>query len=194
MPTLELPEPYDFDISTRALPRVRARPREPLARGRAAPGRRRARGADRVGARRLSTSTPLDAATEPVVRHYLWRPVRARRLLRVLRERPGARAPRHRLRGLRPPLNPDPFETLVTSITAQQVSLFSAFAVRNRLIERFGTRAELAWAFPDAAAARGGGRGRAHGARVLAPEGEYVIGIARASVDWVELATLPTRR
>ena len=45
------------------------------------------------------------------------------------------------LRGLRPPIAVEPFETLVTSITAQQVSLFAAFAVRNSLIERFGVRA-----------------------------------------------------
>src|SRR5712692_5236062 len=52
------------------------------------------------------------------------------------------------LRGFRPPLAPDPFESLVTSITAQQVSLFAAFAIRNRLIERYGKRAERAYAFP----------------------------------------------
>src|SRR5690242_14085963 len=33
------------------------------------------------------------------------------------------------LAGFRPPLAPDPFEALVTSITAQQVSLFAAFAI-----------------------------------------------------------------
>ena len=43
-----------------------------------------------------------------------------------------------RLAGLRPPLLPDPFESLVTSISAQQVSLRSALAIRNRLVERFG--------------------------------------------------------
>src|SRR5205823_4947830 len=42
------------------------------------------------------------------------------------------------LRGFRPPIGPDPFETLVTSITAQQVSLASAFAIRSRMIERLG--------------------------------------------------------
>jgi DNA-3-methyladenine glycosylase II len=97
----------------------------------------------------------------------------------------------HRLRGLRPPLNTDPYETLVTSITAQQVSLFSAFAVRNRLIERFGTRAELAWAFPTQerlAAAREDELTELGFSRRKA---EYVIGIARAGVDWAELATLP---
>src|SRR5690606_27132000 len=55
-----------------------------------------------------------------------------------------------RLAGFRPPLSPDPFESLVTSITAQQVSLHAAFAIRNRLIERFGEPGELAYAFPTA--------------------------------------------
>jgi DNA-3-methyladenine glycosylase II len=97
----------------------------------------------------------------------------------------------HRLRGLRPPLNPDPYETLVTSITAQQVSLRSAFAVRTRLIERFGARAEHAWAFPTEerlAAAREEELTEVGFSRRKA---EYVVGVARAGVDWVELATLP---
>ena len=49
-----------------------------------------------------------------------------------------------RLRGFRPPIAPDPFETLVTSITAQQVSLASAFAIRSRMIERLGEEASFA--------------------------------------------------
>src|SRR6476659_6628993 len=55
---------------------------------------------------------------------------------------------REPLAGYRPPLAPDPWEMLVTLITAQQVSLHSAFAVRARLTERFGVRHEHAWAFP----------------------------------------------
>lgn len=58
-----------------------------------------------------------------------------------------ARAP-----GLRPPLVADPFEMLVTSVTAQQVSLHSACAMRNRLVRRHGVRHELdgaeVWRFP----------------------------------------------
>src|SRR6185503_18176171 len=53
------------------------------------------------------------------------------------------------LRGLRPPLAPDPFESLVTSITAQQVSLHAAFAIRSRFVERFGIRAGRVWSFPS---------------------------------------------
>jgi 3-methyladenine DNA glycosylase/8-oxoguanine DNA glycosylase len=72
-----------------------------------------------------------------------------------------ARAP-----GLRPPLVADPFESLVTSVTAQQVSLHAAFAIRSRFVRRFGREAELdgvqVWAFPrqeDVAGADLGGVG-----------------------------------
>jgi 3-methyladenine DNA glycosylase/8-oxoguanine DNA glycosylase len=53
-----------------------------------------------------------------------------------------------RLRGLRPPLVPDPFESLVTTVIAQQVSLRSALAIRNRLVRRFGAAGTVAAAFP----------------------------------------------
>lgn len=96
-----------------------------------------------------------------------------------------------RLRGLRPPLAPDPFEALVTSITAQQVSLRAAFAIRNRLIEAFGVPFEHAFAFPtrerialaDPAAlvALGFSRRKA----------EYTVGLARSDLDLGSLAGLP---
>jgi len=134
---------------------------------------------------------PFDAETEPVVRavlglafdlepFYAWAAGDA-----VL-------APIvPRLAGFRPSLSPDPFEFLVGAIASQQVSLFSALAVRNRLVERYGERAERAWAFPS--------RERLAGARVdeLAALGftrrkaEYVVGLARADIDLDALAALP---
>lgn len=87
------------------------------------------------------------------------------------------------LRGFRPPLVPDPFETLVTSITAQQISLRAAFSIRNRLIETFGekhavahafpTRERLALVRPEEIVAVGFSRRKA----------EYVVGLARAELD-----------
>jgi 3-methyladenine DNA glycosylase/8-oxoguanine DNA glycosylase len=47
-----------------------------------------------------------------------------------------------RAAGFRPPLLPDPFEMLVTAVTAQQVSLKAAAAIRNRFTQRFGQRVE----------------------------------------------------
>ena len=78
---------------------------------------------------------------------------------------------RVRFAGLRPPLAPDPFESLVTSITAQQVSLRSAFAMRSRMIERFGERAGRAWAFPTRERIARADGGRAVRGRLLAPQG-----------------------
>lgn len=55
------------------------------------------------------------------------------------------------LRGMRPFLVPDPFEMIVSAITAQQISLHAALAVRNRFVERFGRQHGLVYAFPTAA-------------------------------------------
>jgi 3-methyladenine DNA glycosylase/8-oxoguanine DNA glycosylase len=65
-----------------------------------------------------------------------------------------ARAP-----GFRPPLSADPFESLVIAVTAQQISLRAACAIRNRFVQRFGVRHELdgvqVWAFPRQEAVAG---------------------------------------
>jgi DNA-3-methyladenine glycosylase II len=95
------------------------------------------------------------------------------------------------LRGFRPPLVPDPFEALVTSITAQQISLRAAFSIRNRLIAAFGERHAVAHAFPT--------RERLAAARpeeIVAVgfsrrKAEYVIGLARSELDLDGLGLLP---
>lgn len=94
------------------------------------------------------------------------------------------------LRGLRPPLAPDPFEALVTSITAQQISLRAAFAVRNRLIQAFGEPGRRAYAFPAREALA-----RARPERLLAlgfsrRKADYVLGLARSQLDLEGLAAL----
>jgi DNA-3-methyladenine glycosylase II len=96
-----------------------------------------------------------------------------------------------RLRGLRPPVAPDPFESLVTSITAQQVSLHAAFAIRSRFVQAFGVQTGRVWSFPardrialaheDELFALGFSRRKA----------EYVLGLARSDVDFGALALLP---
>jgi 3-methyladenine DNA glycosylase/8-oxoguanine DNA glycosylase len=96
-----------------------------------------------------------------------------------------------RLRGFRPPLTPDPFEALVTAITAQQVSLFSAFAIRNRLITRFGIRAERAYAFPTAERLSSADEGQLVELGFSRRKADYVLGLARSEPDWAALAGLP---
>ena len=94
------------------------------------------------------------------------------------------------LRGLRPPLAPDPFEALVSSITAQQVSLRAAFAIRSRLIVRFGEPAARAYAFPkpDTLAAASADELTALG--FSRRKAEYVLALARSDLDLVGLAAL----
>jgi DNA-3-methyladenine glycosylase II len=96
-----------------------------------------------------------------------------------------------KLRGLRAAQLPDAFEMLVTSITAQQVSLRAALAIRRRFVERFGVPGDLAWAFPgrDAVA-------RAEPEELVATgfsrrKSEYTVGLARSDLDLEALADLP---
>jgi DNA-3-methyladenine glycosylase II len=190
MGLLRLPEPFDFELSTErfrafgpdlanlwvdgALHRV--------------VGRRELRIEAARGGVRVE---PLDPETRPVARKlvgaefdldgfYAW--ARKDAVLRRLTKA---------LAGFRPPLAPDQFETLVTSITAQQVSLHAAFAIRNRLIERFGRRVGSAYAFPAAKRLR-----RATQDELLAlgfshRKAEYVLGLAQEPVDFGALDGLP---
>ena len=134
---------------------------------------------------------PLDDATEPVVRVLLGLDVDLEPFYSFAAGDPVLAEAVRALQGFRPPLAPDPFEALVTSITAQQVSLQSAFAVRSRFVDRFGVPAEHAAAFPTReriAAAREDDLTEVGFSRRKA---EYVLGIARADLDFEELSSLP---
>jgi DNA-3-methyladenine glycosylase II len=96
-----------------------------------------------------------------------------------------------RLRGFRPPLAPEPFEMLVGAISAQQVSLRSALAVRNRFVERFGARAGLAYAFPSAERAAGAAPEELTALGFSRRKADYILGLARAELDWDALSRAP---
>jgi DNA-3-methyladenine glycosylase II len=96
-----------------------------------------------------------------------------------------------RLHGFRPPLQPDPFEALVTSITAQQVSLFSAVAIRNRLIERLGERVGVAWAFPTRERIAAAHEDELFAVGFTHRKAEYAGALARSEVDLHALSLLP---
>ncbi|MGN6798753.1 MAG: DNA-3-methyladenine glycosylase family protein [Gaiellaceae bacterium] len=95
-----------------------------------------------------------------------------------------------RLHGFRPPLQPNPFEALVSSITAQQVSLFSAVAIRNRLIERFGERIGDAWAFPTRARIAQAHEDELFAVGFTHRKAEYAVALARSDIDLDSLALL----
>jgi DNA-3-methyladenine glycosylase II len=134
---------------------------------------------------------PLDEAIEPVVTHLLGVDLDLDGFRAFAQGEEVLAATVRRFPGFRPPLAPDPFEALVSSITAQQVSLHAAFAVRSRFIDRFGEPAERAVAFPTRERVA-----RASEKELLAlgfsrRKAEYVLGVARVDLDFDALGDLP---
>jgi len=187
---VEITEPFDFVLSTarfRAFGLDRATVWEDGALYRAVGGRE-----VRIVAAEAGVEVePLDAEAEPVVRKLLgldfdlpafaaW--AAGEELLAPV----VARFP-----GFRPTLAPDPFEMLVGAITAQQVSLFAAVAIRNRLVERFGERVGRVWAFPPRDRLAAVSEDDLFALGFSRRKAEYVIALARSELDLAGLALHP---
>ena len=99
-----------------------------------------------------------------------------------------------RFAGYRPTLAPDPFEMLVGAITAQQVSLFAALAIRNRLVERLGERVGRVWAFPARERVAAASEEELFSLGFSRRKAEYVIGLARSDLDLAGAGSSPRRR
>jgi 3-methyladenine DNA glycosylase/8-oxoguanine DNA glycosylase len=95
-----------------------------------------------------------------------------------------------RFAGFRPTLAPNPFEMLVGAITAQQVSLFAALAIRNRLVERLGERVGRVWWFPTRERVAAASEEELFSLGFSRRKAEYVIGLARSDLDLPALALL----
>ena len=87
------------------------------------------------------------------------------------------------LAGFRPPILGDPFESLVSSITAQQVSLMAALAIRTRLVERYGVKHEHAWEFPARERIAAAEPGELVALGFSNRKAEYSVGLARSDLD-----------
>lgn len=96
-----------------------------------------------------------------------------------------------RFAGYRPTLAADPFEMLVGAITAQQVSLFAAGAIRSRFVERFGERVGRVWAFPTREEVAAASEEELFSLGFSRRKAEYVVGLARSDLDLTALALLP---
>ena len=135
---------------------------------------------------------PLDAEIEAEVGTLLGLPFDLDAFYRWARRAdPVVRRVAAALAGFRPPLAPSPFESLVTSISAQQVSLFAAFAIRNRLIERYGERGEHAFSFPTRERLAAADEDELFSLGFSRRKAEYVVGLARSDLDLDALAGLP---
>jgi DNA-3-methyladenine glycosylase II len=134
---------------------------------------------------------PLDAETEPVVRVLLGLGFELEPFYAWAASDEVLGPVTRRLPGFRPSLAPDPFEMLVGAITAQQVSLFAAVAIRNRMIERFGRRLGVVWEFPTRDALAGAREEDLVASGFSRRKAEYTVGLARSEVDLHALAGLP---
>jgi DNA-3-methyladenine glycosylase II len=186
---LELPQPYDFELST---------------------GRFRAFGPDRAnlwldGALyravdghevRITAAPggvdvePLDTASQPVVLTLLGVPFDLDAFRTFATTEPVLSRVVAALPGLRPPLAPDPFESLVTSVTAQQVSLHAAFAIRNRLILAYGRPVGTAYTFPARESIANAEPEQLTVLGFSRRKAECVIGLARSDIDLHRLSAL----
>lgn len=103
------------------------------------------------------------------------------------------------LYGMRPTLAPGGLEMLVGSITAQQVNLTFAFALRARLVRRYGVAVsiggETVYAFPEARALAGLRIASLRAMQFSNRKAEYIRDVARAvtagRLDLAALAAAP---
>lgn len=91
--------------------------------------------------------------------------------------------------GLRPPMTPDPFETLMGAIAAQQVNLTWATTTRRRLIEATSTKHSLGdvivWRFPTPTEVLTLSVADVRSMQFTTRKSEFIIDLADAAVNGV---------
>ena len=190
MAFLPFPQPYDFELSTeryRAFGPDLANLWHDGALHRVVDGRE-----VRIAAADGGVDVePLDAVVEPAVRTLLGAEFDLDAFYAFASGEPVLSRLVQVLAGLRPPLALEPFETLVTSISAQQVSLHAAFAVRNRFIVEFGVAAAYAYAFPTRERVALADEAQLVAVGFSRRKAEYIVSLARSDLDFEALALLP---
>jgi 3-methyladenine DNA glycosylase/8-oxoguanine DNA glycosylase len=134
---------------------------------------------------------PLDEATAPVVARLLGAPFPLDAFRAFAAADPVLGPLERRLPGFRPPLAPDPFEALVTSVSAQQVALRSAFAIRARFVETLGVHVGRAWAFPTRERVAAATPERLFAVGFTRRKAQTVVDLARSDLDLHALSALP---
>src|SRR5262245_10472062 len=174
---LEIPQPYDFELSTARFSHFGSDGAIVLDEG----GLHRV--VDGVEVRVNAAPggvaiAPWSAAAADEVGRLLGLPFELEPFVRWAESDPTLAGIVQVLRGFRPTLNPQPFEALVVAITTQQISLRAAAAIRGNLVRTYGVRHEVAWEFPT--------RERI---KELRPRHFTPLGFSRAKAEYVlELA------
>ena len=187
---VELPEPFDFDLTTERFRAFGADPVTVWEEGRL----HRVFGGVEIAIAPASGGVevePSEPAVTGAVARFLGAPFDVDALARFATADPVLGRVVEALRGLRPALVPDPFEMLVGSVTAQQVSLHAATAIRARLVTRYGFRHERAYAFPRRERLAAAEPDELFALGFSRRKAEYVVSLARAPLDLGGLAALP---
>ena len=186
---LQFPEPYDFELSTERF-RIFGPDLANLWRDgvlHRAVGGREVRISAAAGGVDVE---PLDDLTRPVVEKLLGLEFDLDSFTVWAASQPVLAEIVPRLAGFRPPLSPDPFESLVTSVTAPQVSLHAAFAIRSRFVERLGTKVGDVYGFPTRERVAAASEGELISLGFSARKAQYTVGLARSELDLDGLAAL----
>ena len=177
---LPVPQPYDFD---RSMYRFRLFGDDLASRLQRGALHRVLRSGlpVRIAADGVTAYGPYGEADEREVRHLLGGVFDLPAFTRAHPEL-AARAP-----GFRPPLLADPFEMVVTSVTAQQISLRAAAVMRALFVRRFGDRVSHDgvewWRFPRQGEVAGGDLS---GLKLSAMKMRTIAGLAEADLSGLD--------
>ncbi len=97
---------------------------------------------------------------------------------RLIAENPKLAFITQRLYGLKPSRPVSLFEMAVTAITEQQLSLASAYKIRDRIVQRFGEPIEDQWIFPEPQALAGASVEDLRSCGLSRQKSEYIQGLA----------------
>ena len=122
--------------------------------------------------------------TQDAVARMLATDVDMQPFLRASRRVPWLRGIAARMRGVHPPRYPTLWEACVNAVVFQQISLFAAGAMMQRLVERFGTQVGRdtthQWTFPSADNVASAEPAALRGAGLSAAKATALAGIAQA--------------
>ena len=188
---VSLPAPFDFSLSTERFRRFGDDPANSWSNG----ALHRVLAGHEVHIAQANEGvriTPEEPVLIEPVRRYLGAPFDLEVFAQFANERDRVLAELvGKLRGLRPALIPDPFEMLVTSISAQQVSLHASTAIRARLIRRVGQAYDRAYEFPRKTRVADLSVAELRDAGFSGRKAEYILELARSDLDLESLANLP---
>jgi DNA-3-methyladenine glycosylase II len=128
----------------------------------------------------IATSRPAvdDSRVRTVVEWVLFTELDLKPFYRLIAGNPKLAFITQKLYGLKPSRPASLFEMAVTAITEQQLSLASAYSIRNRIVQRFGEPVEDLWVFPEPEALAGASLEDLRQCGLSRQKSEYIRGLA----------------